>query len=556
MKPPPKFIRVFLIEESESDAKRVADLLCDDGGGQFILSGVYHRLDEALCGLETGGGVDVILVNLALPDANGMEALSRLIKAAPDQPVVVLIGSDDARFALEVVCEGAQDCLVKDELTGRTLVRSITYAIERKYSELEGNEVRDDLEKRVGELKLALVNVNQRLSAALDQLSASQNSATQQDRLHAMERMAGGIAHDFNNALSPILAHSEWLLRKPGALSNETSLRKALGDIHESAGRCAEVVLRLRQFCRTRDESDPFEPLDLCEVAQRVIELTQPSWKDLAQARGCHIVVETHFSQTPQIQGAREDLLELFANLILNAVDAIPEEGIISVVIGCQDGKVVVSISDNGVGMSEEVGARCMEPFFTTKNDQEMGRGLGLGVIYGIAQRHNAEINIESWEGDGTKVTLEFPAFAPAETLEPENAAAASEPADPVRGLRILAAEDEPNIREILGIYLTEEGHTFELAAEGAEALAKFAKGRFDLLLTDYSMPNMSGDRLAAAVRAIDPKIRVALLTGFGSQMPQGAPLRLEVDAIISKPFTFESLRQGIAEAMEDGREP
>ena len=153
-------------------------------------------------------------------------------------------------------------------------------------------------------------------------------------------------------------------------------------------------------------------------------------------------------------------------------------------------------------------------------------------------------------------MTLEFPAFAPAETLEPENAAAASEPADPVRGLRILAAEDEPNIREILGIYLTEEGHTFELAAEGAEALAKFAKGRFDLLLTDYSMPNMSGDRLAAAVRAIDPKIRVALLTGFGSQMPQGAPLRLEVDAIISKPFTFESLRQGIAEAMEDGREP
>ena len=117
-------------------------------------------------------------------------------------------------------------------------------------------------------------------------------------------------------------------------------------------------------------------------------------------------------------------------------------------------------------------------------------------------------------------------------------------------GLRILAVEDEPNIREILGIYLAEDGHQVELAAEGAEALQKFAKGRFDLLLTDYSMPNMNGDHLAAAVRAADPDIRIALLTGFGSQLPQGAPLRLEVDAIISKPFTFETLRQGITEAM------
>lgn len=553
MKPPPKFIRVFLIEENERDAKTVSDMLLEEGGGQFIMSGVFLRLDEALCGLETGGGVDVILVNLPADESRRATLFSHLLRAAPDQPILALSGSDDGQLAVEAVCLGAQDCLLKQEMTGRLLVRSIQYAIERKYEELEATEKRDDLEKKVGELSLALANVNQRLSAALDQLSATQSAATQQDRLHAMERMAGGIAHDFNNALSPILAHSEWLLRKPGALTNEMTLRKALCDIHDSAGHCAEVVLRLRQFCRARDEFDPFEPLDLCEVAQRVIDLTQPSWKDQAQARGCHIVVETHFSEVPMVQGAREDLVELFANLILNAVDAIPEEGVISVSIGCKDGRVVVSISDNGVGMSEEVGARCMEPFFTTKKDQEMGKGLGLGVIYGIAQRHNAEINIESWEGDGTKVTLDFPTV-PERAPGPEKSDATTQPTQPMRGLRILAVEDEPNIREIIGIYLTEDGHSVELAADGADALGKFEKGRFDLLLTDYSMPNMSGDRLAAAIRASDPKIRVALLTGFGSQMPQGAPLRLEVDAIISKPFTFETLRQGIAEAMEGGR--
>ena len=124
-----------------------------------------------------------------------------------------------------------------------------------------------------------------------------------------------------------------------------------------------------------------------------------------------------------------------------------------------------------------------------------------------------------------------------------------------MKGLRILVVEDEPSIREILGIYLAEDGHSIEMATDGNEALAKFVKDRFDLLLTDYSMPGMSGDRLAAIIRAMDPKIRVALLTGFGSQMPQGAPLRLELDAIIAKPFTLESLQQGIAEAMEGRHE-
>jgi len=121
----------------------------------------------------------------------------------------------------------------------------------------------------------------------------------------------------------------------------------------------------------------------------------------------------------------------------------------------------------------------------------------------------------------------------------------------PLRGLRILAVEDEPNIREVLGFYLAEDGHQVELASNGAEALERFEPGHFDLLLTDYSMPRMNGDVLAAEIRSRDPQIRIALLTGFGASLPQGASLRLEIDAIISKPFTFESLRQGIAEAME-----
>jgi len=152
---------------------------------------------------------------------------------------------------------------------------------------------------------------------------------------------------------------------------------------------------------------------------------------------------------------------------------------------------------------------------------------------------------LSSWSEGGTSISIRFPVTReePAKPLK-------SKPVHSLAALRILAVEDDPHIRKILGLYLKENGYTVELAGEGREALSKFKRNRFDLLLTDYSMPNMNGDHLAAAIRATDPKIRIALLTGFGSRLPQGAPLRLEVDSIIPKPFTFESLQQGISEAM------
>ncbi len=550
MKPPPKFIRVFLVVESEQDEKTIAKMLQESGRGQFILSGVFGCVEEAFCGLETGVGVDVILLDLALPDSKGVETFSRLAQAGAEQPVIILSSNEDEPLAIETLRMGAQDYLLKSELTAKMLVRSMHCAIERNQAELEGKGARENLEKKVKELTQTLAQVNGRLSEALDQLQTAQSMAAQQDRLYALERMAGGIAHDFNNALSPILAYSDWLLRRTDALPDETGLRKALHSIHSSAGHCAEVVLRLREFCRAREEFDPFEPLDLSEVVQSVVDLTQASWKDQAQARGCSIVMDTHFCAVPKVQGGREELEELFANLILNAADAIRDKGVISVSVESQEGRVRVCITDNGEGAAEQG----MDPLFTTNADKEIGRNLGFGAIYVIAQRHDAQLNIEGAEGGGTKVTVDFPAsFAPEPSM-PVNLEAASVSAKPMKGLRILAVDDEPSIREILAIYLTEEGCDVEFAAGGAEALTKFEKGRFDLLLTDYSMPGMSGDRLAAAIRASDPEIRIALLTGFGSQMPQGAPLRLEVDAIIAKPFSVQTLQTGIAEAMEGGK--
>lgn len=544
MKPPPKFIRVFLVEDNPADERLLTELLREFGGGQFIMCGVFRRLSEAIEGLESAGGVDVVLLDLSLPDCRGLETFSELAAAVPDQPVVILSGYDDEQLAAEAVHQGAQDYLVKYELSGKLLVRSLHYAIERKRIEISSKAIREDLEKKLEERTSSLSKANHRLAEVLDELKIARGQAANQERLKAIDRLAGGIAHDFNNALSPILAHSEWLLMKPGALSDEQTVRKALCDIYDSAERCAEVVQRLRDFCRASDESAPLELVDLCSVVKEAVSLTQPSWKDEAQMRGCNIAVETDFAGVPQIKGAREDLVELFTNLILNSVDAIRQNGVISIGISSPDLEhVAVSIADNGggnAGGARQAGAA-----------KPLRSGAGLSAIYGIAQRHNAEVNLGSWGEEGTRVTLKFPAAVPAGALLAEPQKEKEEPSvKPLTGLRVLAVEDEPNIRDVLNIYLTEDGHHVDLVSEGSEAMMKFKRGRYDLLLTDYSMPNMNGDRLASAVRATDPQIRIALLTGFGAQLPQGAPLRLDVDAIISKPFTFESLRQGIAEAM------
>ncbi len=507
----------------------------------MILSGVFSRLSEAVAEMEKGMAVDLVL--LGLPDSSGLETFTQFSEAMPHLPVIILSALDDEDLALEFVRQGAQDYLLKTDLTEKRLARTIYFAMERKRGELALKSVRDELEKRVAERTQALSLSNQQLSKALDESSAAQAQRIQQERLNAMERMASGIAHDFNNALSPILAHSEWFLRKPEDMADNAKLRKALCKINESAEYCSEIVMRLRGFYHSGGETGSMEPIELNEVLMEAICLTQMYWKDQAQSRGCEVTFQTEFSDAPKIDGVRNELRQMFTDLILNAVDAIPKNGTIRASIYSVDGGVAASIADNGVGMNPEVLSRCLEPFFTTKN--HTGIGLGLGVVHGIAQRHKAGIKIESREGEGTKVTVQFPVSSLEKPVLSKT----------MTGLRIFVVEDEPNIREVLAVYLAEDGHQVELASDGTEALEHFTPGRFDLLLTDYSMPKMNGDLLAAEIRARDPEIRIALLTGFGASLPQGASLRLEIDTIISKPFTFETLRQGIAEAM-DGRDP
>ena len=560
-------LHLLVVEDDE----KLTELLCEK----------LHRSTAALFQVATAGRlgpaihrlretkVDLVLLDLDLPDSRGFDTFAHIHAESPDVPVIILSNADpDAeQLAVRTVQHGAQDYLVKRDVHAagfELLLRAIQYALERKRTQRELRQSYDNLEKRVAErteelvraneklrrevadrkrAEEALMEGNRRLAEAIEQVRRTQGHVIQRERLHAIGRMADGIAHDFNNALTPILGFSELLLLSPEKLADSETVCDYLRRIHSAASDSAKVVARLRDFYRVRDDVEAMEKVSVNELIGQAISLTQPRWKDQALAAGVTIRIETDLQDVQPVSGNEAELREMLTSLIFNAVDAIRKQGAIVFRTFQRDKQVVVEISDTGTGMSEAVKARCMEPFFSTKT--EHGSGLGLGIVYGIVRRHEGDIHIDSELGKGTTISVSLPMQNESQPV----AQAVPEPGPP-RNLRILVAEDDPLVREVLTAYLREDNHIVEATEHGVEALEKFPGGNFQLVLTDRAMPEMNGDQVAMEIKKIDPQMPVILLTGFGDVMSGAGELPEGVDMVVGKPFTLDSLRDAIAKVM------
>lgn len=394
--------------------------------------------------------------------------------------------------------------------------------------------------------ELALQDSNRKLENTLDELKRTQQQIVQQERLRALGQMASGIAHDFNNALSPILGFSELLLARPSHLDDRDKARHFLQMMNTAAKDAASIVNRLREFYRNRDETDKLAPVNLVPLVEQAISLTQPRWKVQAQARGINIRVHPDLQKVPLIAGSEPDLRELLTNLIFNAVDAMPQGGVVTITTRPQNGHVVLTVADTGTGMTDEVRRRCMDPFFTTKG--KAGTGLGLSMVHGIVRRHEGKIEIETSLGKGTTFTIRLPVQSRAVARVDETPTVRSA----VRSVHVLVVDDEPMVREIESEYLKAEGHTVEVAASGPEGLEKFRATRFDVVVLDRAMPVMSGDQLAVAIKEIAPRVPVILLSGFGSMMQAAGEKPDGVDYVLGKPVTLQDLAQTVARAIEN----
>ena len=294
------------------------------------------------------------------------------------------------------------------------------------------------------------------LHQAYDDLRQTQQAVMQQERLRALGQMASGIAHDINNAISPIALYTESLLESEPL---SVHARQYLETIQRSVDDVAQTVSRMKEFYRQREPQLTLTPVQLNPLIQQVVDLSRARWSNMSQQRGIHIDVQTELTpDLPAIKGIESEIREALVNLVFNAVDAMPNGGTLTLrtkvieaaanaVNGPAHRQLHVEVSDTGIGMDEETRRRCLEPFFTTKG--ERGTGLGLAMVYGIAGRHNAQIEIESTVGKGT--TIRFVFLVPA-TPETEPVPTETMFTVPTH-LRILVVDDDPLLIKSLREY-------------------------------------------------------------------------------------------------------
>jgi signal transduction histidine kinase/ActR/RegA family two-component response regulator len=376
------------------------------------------------------------------------------------------------------------------------------------------------------------------VTRTLHALEESQQRIVQGERLRALGEMAGGVAHDFNNVLAIIVGRAEVLLSE----TEDPELQRQLNVIVKVALDAAQTVKRIQEFTRMR-RARPFQQVNVSQLTEEIVEVTRSRWKDEAQSKGIHYEMVVEATPTPVISGDPSEIREALINIILNALDAMPDGGRVILSSAVAGEWVTCAVTDTGIGMSDEVRQRIFDPFFTTKG--ERGTGLGLSVVYGIITRHGGEIDVQSRPGQGTTFSLKFPVGGAVDHEAPARPAVLSRATG-----RILVIDDEPDVGEILNDLLARDGHTVVFCLDAESALARFAQEPFDVVVTDLGMPGLSGWEVARLVKQRRPETPVIMVTGWGDRIDPADAEGRGVDHVVAKPFKRDHMREVIAAAL------
>ncbi len=618
-------IPVLLVEDNPGDA-RLIEIMLVEAEGQYT-SGrsfeLFHAADLAsgLRQLEAHK-VDVVLLDLSLPDSHGLATFTAMHARAAHVPIVVLAGLADEVLALGAVHHGAQDYLVKSQLDPNILARAIRYAIERNLMltrldrnarELEASEARlramieqnaDGMAIVDGKYVVRFVNaaaedlfgrsrselvdapfplaVNVGSPAEIElsrpgrapaivELRAAElewegepaslvslrdvterrhleERLRQSEKMDVIGRLAGGVAHDFNNLLTAIVGYANFARNE---VPPDSPAARDVESILQASERAARLARRLLAFAR-RQIIFPRETrlndfvLSLQDRLRASLPPTVEWVTDLQPDLGT--------TQTDPAQ-----LEQVLIGLVANARDAMPAGGRLTlrtanVSLG-SDGAggdsehpettpgsyVLLSISDTGNGISEEVRSHLFEPFFTTKGVGE-GDGLGLAMVYGIVKQHHGDIWVDSVPGQGATFSI----LLPRSDVKTDGAPTSDAGPAPDNRASVLVVEDEPTVRDLTVRLLRELGYVVEAVGDSRDALKAAMRRPFDVLLTDVELPHMSGQALARRLRAAQPDVKVVFFSGLPAELEDlGAPV-----LCLPKPFTREALAAKLKEAL------
>lgn len=351
-------------------------------------------------------------------------------------------------------------------------------------------------------------------------------------KLEALGQLAAGVAHDMNNLLAALLASTE-------VPPTEETMR----DMRTVALRGRELTERLLAVSRRRPARS--ETFDLLAVVDEVVTLARRTFRR-------EIAVSYRPATGPwMLIGDPGQWHQALLNLLINARDAIAGRGTIEVITELRDGAHVLVVRDDGVGMTEEVRRRAFEPFFTTKGDGQ-GTGLGLAHVRAVVSAHGGEVEIASTPGHGT--TIELRVVTVDVERAPEAARRSAPPPAAPSGRTALVVDDEPFVCKSTARLLDRMGWTAVTTTSAVEAMRVMETRAFDLVLTDRSMPDVSGDDLVEAVRCRWPETPIVVMTGLVGDADAERLLALGVGAIVSKPFRLAELTSAIATSLERPR--
>jgi signal transduction histidine kinase len=358
----------------------------------------------------------------------------------------------------------------------------------------------------------------------------------QAEKLRALGEMAGGVAHDFNNILSVVLGRAQLAL----ADVKDEKARRSIQIIEQTALDAAVMVRRLREVAVVKGERS-FDEVDLNQLIEDAMQMVESRRLELEETAGVTIEIHTKCNEVSPAAGDAAELREAMVNILFNAMDAMPEGGNITMGSRQEDSSVVLSVSDTGMGIPEEIRGKLFDPFFSTKASK--GSGLGLSVTMGIITKHGGSIDVESTQGEGTT----FHIWLPIANRVAEGSHPGSKPPI-VKRARILLVDDDPEVSDIIGLTLQHLGHRVTVVTSGEEALSALKRNDYGLVITDLGMPDISGLDVARAVKATKPNTPVMLITGWGVQLD---PEQMrEIDGVIEKPFSKDVLIKQMAELL------
>jgi len=450
------------------------------------------------------------------------------------------VDSDSKPMDRLVYSEGIRSYAYVPVLDNRKVVAVLS--LESRKKQGLGPDQIELLESIGGHLSVALQNARlfSDLQKAYQNLKNTQKEMIQVERFRAWGEMAGGVVHDFNNILAAILGRVQLLLMKvtSGKHDFREELEKNLRIIESSAADGDRILNRIREFTRAKSEAE-FAPADLNRLIEDSLELTKAYWKDKAALSGIDIQVHRELKATGRVSGDESELREVVTTLILNALDAMPQGGKLTLKTEDAADAVLLTVADTGVGMTGEVKSQVFSPFFTTKGEQ--GTGLGLSLAKGIIARHKGEIGVESRPGEGTSFTMRIPRCR----REPEDSDSKEVRS---RSASVLVVEDEANIREVLQEILTTAGHQVTLASDGEEGIKLYKEKKPDLVISDLGLPGVSGWEVAASVKEQNPSTPVVIFTGWGVKLDQADAKSQNVDRFITKPFNMRQILNLVSE--------